>query len=138
MTFDEFKIFIKPLAVLLREVKDEPTWRLYHAALMKPPAPSRALLTRALPRAATNRKWFPTAAELRADAEAERTGILEAHPFTRCASCRDSGGWITITDALGVERVTRCSCFSTYSRELAALGVGSAPLALPAPVDVDG
>lgn len=131
MTFKEFQVFITPLAMHFSAVKDEPTWRLYHAALMVSPAPTQKLLTLALPRAASSRRFFPSVEELRADAEAERKQILAAHPYRRCAECRDNSGWTpVITD--GVERMERCDCFERYRASLAQLGVGDGCLLLSA------
>lgn len=130
MTFDEFRVFIKPLAVHFGAVKDEPTWRLYHAALMHPPAPSAALLARALPRAASSRKFFPSVEELRADAEVERRAFLAANPYNRCESCRDNCGWVKALDGHGVERLRKCDCFERYRALLTDAGIGE-PLALP-------
>ena len=131
MTFDEFKILIKPLAVHFGAMKDPPTWRLYHAALMHPPAPTRALLERALPRAASSRRFFPSPEELRRDAEAERQEMLKANPFTPCDRCQDSSGWVSVIDQAGHERMVRCECFDAYRHRLAAAGVGADRLALP-------
>jgi len=131
MTFTEFQTFITPLAMHFGAVKDEPTWRLYHAALLAPPAPSVVLLQRVLPRVASSRRWFPTVEEFRADAEAERQAILKAHPHARCAKCRHSSGFVAVT-VEGVERVKRCACFDVYLTRLERLGIGHEPLALPA------
>lgn len=136
MTFEEFQRYILPLALHFHDARDEPTWRLYHAALLAPPAPTRQLLDRALIRAA-NRRYFPSTAELRADAEAERQALLQAHPFTPCTGCRDTGGWAAFTDTDGVARVKRCTCFARYRGRLAQLGVTDYPvLALPAASEV--
>lgn len=136
MTFEEFQVFITPLAMHYREVRDEPTWRLYHGALLAPPTPSRQLLERALIRAA-NRRFFPSTEELRTDAEAERQVLLKEHPWKPCAVCRNSEGWVAFTDTDGVARVKRCGCFDRYRAQLAALGVTDYPvLALPAASEV--
>lgn len=134
MTFDDFDAFVQfitPLAMHFGAVKDEPTWRLYHAALMVTPAPSRYLLDRALPRAASSRRWFPTVDELRADAEAERQAVLRERPHERCEACRGSSGFVAVKDDDGVTRMKRCGCFDAYLQSLEQLGVGAAVLALP-------
>lgn len=137
MTYEDFQIFITPLVMLRGFVQDEPTWRLYHAALMAPPTPTRPLLEGALIRAA-NRKYFPTTEELRADAEAERQALLKAHPLERCAACRDSSGFLAITDDQGVSRMQPCSCRDVWRRALAVMGVTEYPvLALPAAREVE-
>ena len=134
MTFDEFADYVEPLAVLFGAVKDEPTWRLYHSALMVAPAPSMALLLAARAKAASSRKWFPTVEELRADAEAARVALLKANPYERCDGCRENSGFVpVIVD--GVERLQRCECFARYLADIAALGVGHLPLALPVAVE---
>lgn len=136
MTFDEFRVYISPLAMHFREVRDEPTWQLYHAALLAPPTPTRPLLERALIQAA-NRRFFPATAELRADAEAERQALLKEHPYVPCTVCRDTGGWVAFTDNDGVARVRRCGCFDRYRARLAQLGLTEySVLALPAASEV--
>lgn len=127
MTFQEFQIFITPLAMHFREVRDEPTWRLYHAALMASPTPTHPLLDRALLRAA-NRRFFPSTEELRADAETERQALLAAHPYARCERCRDAGGFVTVVDEKGVSRAQRCACFADYRARLERLGVTDRPV----------
>lgn len=127
MTFEEFQVFMTPLAMHFREVRDVPTWRLYHAALLAPPAPSRQLLERALIRSA-NRRFFPSTDELRADAEAERQAFLKRHPYERCAECRDSHGWVTVVDDQGVERAAKCLCFKAYCERLALQGITERPV----------
>ena len=135
MTFEQFQVFITPLAMHFGAVRDEPSWRLYHTALLAPPTPSRPLLDRALIRAA-NRRFFPLTEELRADAEAERQALLKAHPWKSCTVCRESEGWVAFTDTDGVPRVRRCGCFVRHHTKLAALGVTEYPvLALPAPTE---
>lgn len=129
MDFNTFQVYITPLAMHFREVRDEPTWRLYHAALLAPPTPSPLLLDRALIRAA-NRRFFPSTEELRADAEAERQALLKAHPYVPCTVCRDSDGWVAFTDDAGVARVRRCGCFQRYREALARLGVTGEPVSV--------
>jgi hypothetical protein len=133
VTYDDFKVWIRPLALHFRQERDRPTWMLYHAALMAQPAPSRAVLDRALLRAA-NRRFFPSTEELRSDAELERQALLKAHPHERCTECRDNSGWVTVL-VDGVARVQRCDCWTRYRQALEQLGVGHQPLALPAARD---
>lgn len=129
MTFDQFRKLIAPLAVHFGAVRDEPTWKLYHRALMVDPAPSLQLLQGALARAA-NRRYFPTTAELRADAEAERQAILQRNAYEGCDVCRDeSTGWVSVL-VDGVTRLQRCDCWAAYQAGLARQGVG-AQLELP-------
>lgn len=129
MTFEEFQEFITPLAIHFGQVKDEPTWRLYHAALMAPPTPGRVVLDVALLRA-SNRRFFPRTEELRADAEAERQALLKAHPFEPCDACRYSSGFVAV-EVAGVTRMQRCHCFAAYRVALEQIGAGDQPLLVP-------
>lgn len=129
MSYDEFKTFIRPLAVHFTAVKDDPAWRLYHAALMVDPAPPLVLLVLARMRAAAHRKYFPRPVELREDCEIERIALLAKHPYERCDACRDNAGWITIR-AGDVERVAKCGCWHAHRMRLATLGVTDRPIAL--------
>jgi hypothetical protein len=130
MTYEMFSAVIEPLAILRGEVKDEPTWRLFYAAVMVPPAPTVQLLRMALGRAA-NRRYFPSTPELREDCEAVRLDYLKSHPHKRCEQCRDNSGWIALLEN-GIARVTRCDCFERWRAELVADGIGHLALVQPA------
>ena len=130
MTWDDFKRLTMPLAVQLGAEWDAPTWRLYHRAVEKIPL---ALYAAAIQAATETRTKMPSAAQLRELAEAQRQQILAAHPYTGCIECEDQRGWRTVTHPDGA-RVERCPCFRRHQDRLATLGVGPAPLALPAPV----
>jgi hypothetical protein len=56
-------------------------------------------------------------ADLEAFAKAIATkGVPE---FTPCVECRDMPGWVTVQDAEGNRRVTRCACFLTWQQQRA-------------------
>lgn len=128
MTWDEFKTLTMPLAVQLGAQWDAPTWRMYFKAVEKIPTP---LYVAALQKAAETRSTFPAAARMREMAEGERQALLAAHPYDGCIDCEHSKGWRTVTHPDGV-KVERCQCRQRHLDRLAQLGVGDAPLALPA------
>jgi hypothetical protein len=131
MTFEAFKVFIRPLAVHFGAVKDEPTWRLYFAGLTQDPAPSDKVLALAARRCIGTRGKFPTVPEFRADAEAERQALLKAHPYVKCEACRGANGFVPVRGDDGVVRVKRCPCFAAYQASIATLEIGERVLALP-------
>jgi hypothetical protein len=56
-------------------------------------------------------------ADLEAFAKALQTkGTPE---FTPCPECADQPGWVTVADAQGVKRVTRCKCFVEWQQQRA-------------------
>lgn len=128
MTFKDFVSAVAPLAIAKKEVKDTPTWRIYHRALMRPPMPTPSILSRAIVRAASTRKWFPDPSELREDCETERQALLKDHPFIPCDDCALTPRWLTTVDAHGARTASRCPCVGRYQAKLAQLGVGDAPL----------
>lgn len=101
--------------------------RVYEDGLKEVPLP---LLQAAVRKAIATRTFFPKVAELRMDAEACRRELVEAHPFGPCEQCQH--GWVATIDRAGVARVTRCACWKMHQQQLADLGVGQKPLALPA------
>ncbi len=86
-----------------------------------------------------NRKgdaWFPKAPEWRVlalklahDRRAVQRQQLSAGPAPVCGTCEDTG-WQRTVDPGGVERVSRCACWT--QREAERLGHAPPPLALPA------
>lgn len=127
MTFDSY---LATLFTAYRKTVDDEAAALYGRGLDDIPL---RLLDRAIGRAIRTRTWLPTVAELRADAEAERRALLQAHPYTPCAGCRENAGWVAVIDTDGVARVRRCGCFARWRDRLAQLGVTEdAVLALPA------
>jgi hypothetical protein len=65
-------------------------------------------------------------------AEGHRKALLAAHPYDGCAECEGQLGWRTIITG-NVQKVERCPCRERWAAKLAELGVGAAPLSLPAP-----
>ena len=110
--------------------------RSYDRALARLPV---ALLAPMVQRAIDTRtpRWgdLPTVAELRADAELCRQEIVKGLQFTVCAAnenCTPNG--FTEREINGVRRMVRCSCWTRHQAQIAALEVGSEPVALTAPV----
>lgn len=108
--------------------------RIYEQALQKVPTP---VLGPMVQRAIATRQFFPRVAELLSDAEAVRVEQLRALGEYGCAACEDQRGWIAVTHPDGV-RMERCGCFKRHQEKVAALGVGSAPLSLPAATEDAG
>lgn len=107
--------------------------RLYTQKLQLVPVP---VLTPMVDRAISTRtpRWgcLPTVAELLEDAEACRLELLKSlGEYDGCATCQDHRGWVEIMHADGV-RAERCVCWKIHQTHIAQLGVGHAPLALPA------
>lgn len=103
--------------------------RIYEQALQKVPV---AVLEPMVQRAILTRTWFPKVAELLEDAEAVRVEMLKGLvAFAPCVNCSASG-W-TEREIDGVKRMVRCACWTAHQARITALGVGSEPLALPAP-----
>ena len=127
MTRDQFKALLDPLVLALRADFDLPTWHVYFRALEDVPVP---LLASAVERAAKTATFMPKPGELRTMAEQGRQALLAAHPYDGCCDCEDSRGWRTVTHPDGA-KVERCACWSRHLQKIAALGVGSEPLALP-------
>lgn len=127
MTFDEFTVHTMPLAVLLGAEWDAPTWRLYHRAVESIPLP---VYVAAIAKAAETRtSKFPTAGALRELAEGCRQEMRALMKFQPCANC-SKDGWTERTID-GTTRAVRCSCWQAHQQRVAALGIGSEPLALP-------
>ena len=103
--------------------------RSYDQALSRLPV---AVLEPMVQRAIDTRtpRWgdLPTVAELRADAEVCRLELVKALGDYGCASCEGTKGFIAVTHADGV-RMERCNCFRRRQEQLAALGLGVAPIA---------
>lgn len=129
MTRDEFVETLGPLVLAMRADFDKPTWTAYYQALENIPAPLfREAVATAMQQ---DREFFPKANELRALAERARQTFIAAHPYEGCWECEHSKGWRpTLVD--GVARVERCPCLEQHRMKLAALGVVTEPLALPA------
>jgi hypothetical protein len=127
MTRKEFVNIVGPLALRMRQELDTAQWRLLHESLddLGP-----RLLALAVNRAAKTRKWFPKDAEFREDAEACRLELRASLQFEPCANC-SKDGWAQ-REVEGVMRAVRCECWKAHQARIEALGVGSAPLALPA------
>lgn len=132
MTFEEFRKVVAPLAVQKRVVNDAPTWRIYHAALVAPPAPALEILKRGAVRAGATRKWFPEPSELREDCETERQALLKSYPFEPCEKCHHTG-WRDVHKD-GVRFAKRCSCHAAYVVKMARLGCGDTKLVQPSPL----
>jgi len=92
------------------------------------------LVREAVVQAPDARPFLPTCAELKADCESLRLHALAALVWAPCAQCRDAQpGWTAVTDAAGVERLTRCRCWTSHQQALVNTGLPLAPLiALPA------
>lgn len=120
---------VAPLLLAYRQSFDAGQWGAYQRALDDVPA---VLLEQAVERALKGGGAFlPKPAELRQFAEDARKALLVAHPFEPCEMCSVQGWTETVID--GVRRMTRCSCWHAHQQTIARLGVGYAPLALPAP-----
>ena len=94
-----------------------------------------AVLKPMVERAIDTRKprWgdLPAVAELLEDAETCRRELLAQFAFSPCVQCEHSPGWVGITDDKDAP-VKRCRCWEIHQQKVQALGVGHAPLALPA------
>lgn len=88
------------------------------------------LLAKAVQKALDIGGWRPDPGDLLRLCEAVRVDIREAHKYEPCAQCNELG-WETRMEN-GVSRVHRCGCWKRHQEKVAALGVGSEPLALPA------
>lgn len=99
----------------------------YHRSLSDVPLP---LLNAAVRRAITARTWFPKVAELRADAEACRRELIQAHPYEGCCECEDSRGWRAVHYGTHIA-VEQCPCRRRHQELMASFGATSTPLALP-------
>ena len=131
MTLPECTGLLAPLAVTLRADLDGPTFRAYHRALEDVPT---RLLAAAVERAAKSDRFMPKPGELRAYAEDARKVLLAAHPFEcLCGNCSVQG--FVERELDGVRRMVRGSCWRAHQDKLSAIGVGAAPLALPAARD---
>lgn len=106
------------------------TIRLYDKALQKVPVP---VLEPMVQRAISTRTFFPKVAELLQDADVCRQAQLAALRFEVCPmneGCSAEG--FVAREIDGVSRMVRCACYQRHQEKVAALGVGTAPLALPA------
>ena len=130
MERQEFVAIVTPLCLAMRSQFDQPTWTVYYRALEDVPA---GLLVAAVERAIKSGNAFmPKPGELRLYAEQARQAAIAALPYSpaECEQC-DGTGWETLTEH-GVERLARCGCWKRHQERLQQLGVGHAPLALPA------
>lgn len=127
MNRSEFRAMIEPLVVALGASFDLPTWTVYYRALEDVSAP---LLAAAVERAAKSARFMPKPGELRQYAEDARTALMAAHPYEGCCECEGQIGWRPRLDQ--PRAVERCPCWGRHQERLAQLGVGWAPLALPA------
>lgn len=100
----------------------------YHRGLEGVPM---IVLNAAVQKAIQTRQWFPKVAELREDCEKARQELRGALKHQPCVDCETSPGWVTLTEG-NVQRVKRCRCWHAHQQKVQALGVGTAPLALPA------
>ncbi len=120
MTLQEFSEVFVVLAAQLQHAADAPEIRLYYRVFRDLDREFVAAAADQLARGdAMNRKgdaWFPKAPEWRVLAPV-------------CGTCEDTG-WQRTVDPGGVERVSRCACWT--QREAERLGHAPPPLALPA------
>ncbi|HKA75319.1 MAG TPA: hypothetical protein VKE26_26185 [Xanthobacteraceae bacterium] len=114
-----------------RKPLDDATGLVYEHQLAALPL---RLVREAVVQAPDARPFLPTVAELKADCEALRLHALAALVWHPCAGCRDhQPGWATVVDAAGVERLTRCRCWTRHQQAVVNTGLPLAPLvALPA------
>lgn len=105
--------------------------RIYDKALEKVPVPC---LPPMVERVVATRKprWgdLPAVSELLEDAEAVRLELRAALAYDGCIYCEGHKGFMAVPDR--PRDVERCPCFARHQAKVAALGVGSEPLALPA------
>lgn len=128
MTRPEFIAMLQPLVSAFRVDMDMPAWSAYFRALEDVPL---RLLEAAVSRCLKSGGAFlPKPGELRQMAEEARMALLSAHPFHPCECC-SAQGW-TEQVMGGVRRMVRCACWHAHQQRIAQLGVGSAPLMLPA------
>jgi hypothetical protein len=100
--------------------------KVYVRALRGYPA---AFVVAAVERAKESRTFLPRPNELVADAAACRREALNATPpFTPCAACDRTPGWISVADEQGVPRLQRCTCWREYCARLAPVHAPAAPL----------
>lgn len=99
--------------------------RAYDDSLKDVPLP---LLNAAVRRAIQTRSWFPKVAELRADAEACRRELLEAHTYERCADCNFTGN-IRLPSTGPKPLYGRCKCWAQYQERMSQLGITEKPVA---------
>lgn len=127
----DLETYLAILFTAYRRDVDDAAATLYERALADVPL---ALLDAAITRAVRTRRFFPTVAELREDAEHVRTEIAARLPFEPCVACRElTPGWVDVTDPAGVSRKTRCDCWHAHQTRLARAGWTPKAIALPAP-----
>jgi hypothetical protein len=120
---------IANLCVVFNREFDDAIADLYTRALEDIPAP---LLEAAVARAIRGRRFMPTVAELRQDAEACRQELSTRLPFVPCVACRSRWpGWIVVVDPAGVSRETRCDCWLAHQALLAGRGYTGTPVFRP-------
>lgn len=121
-----FKTALQPLLSADGRKFDVAEWHVFFEALRDVPI---ALVQQAALAMARERRRFPfRPADIRAAAEQQRQALIARHPFERCAECRDSGGFLEVTDAGGVKRMKPCVCRADYIARLERLGVPPRPL----------
>jgi hypothetical protein len=127
VTVKECTAILAPLALSLGAELDEPTFRAYHKALDDVSMP--LLRSAAESAARQERRFMPSAGELRGLAEVRRRELMEAHPYERCAACNHTGNR-SIPNTFP-PKYRRCECWEQYQTRLAELGISDQPLALP-------
>lgn len=113
-----------------RKPLDDATGLVYEHQLATIPL---RLVREAVMQAPTRRPFLPSVHELTADCEALRRAALAAIVWTPCVRCRHQPGWVATVDAAGVERLTRCRCWTTHQQQLAHTGLSLQPLLALAP-----
>lgn len=128
-----FKSLFGPLLVAHRRTFDVLEWTVFFEALADVPTPLLQAAVRAMIRQPRRYPFRP--ADVREVAETCRQDLLRRHPHEPCEACQPTGGWLTVTDAQGVERLTKCPCIAAWREQLEQIGVTVTPVfkALPAP-----
>ena len=132
LTYAECTALLAPVAAVLGFDASATTFKAYHHALRDVPA---QLLKIACERATKEPRApfdprFPTAPQLRAWCEAARVAWIKANPWEPCEACAENPGWIGFLDAVGVQRLSRCTCVKAYRDRMASSGM-AVQLALP-------
>jgi hypothetical protein len=121
---------VAKLCVLFNRELDDTIGNVYRRGLADVPS---VLLEATFDRAAMTRRFMPTIAELREDAEACRQELAQRCPFTACVACRSRRpGWMVVVDPDGVRREARCGCWHRHQARLRAVGWTATPLFRPA------
>ena len=129
MTRADFFKILEPLILTLGgDTFDTPTRSAYFRVLQDVPANVFAAAVARVEKMPL--KFMPRPGELRAYAEEERIAMLAAIPYLPCATC-DETGWEPVTTD-GIVSMRRCGCWTRHQAMIAALGIGQAPLVLPA------